>query len=111
MLYDCFTPNSFLSAFSITTITMATYVSGYINDLSAVKDNIKLRVRIVRCWMQDLYGKQGIKNMELVIMDEQVSIIFWELNVTTACQLLLIICLLYSFCFRALRCKRLCVWH
>ncbi|PWA69999.1 cinnamoyl-CoA reductase 1 [Artemisia annua] len=44
---------------------------GYINDLSAVKDNIKLRVRIVRSWMQDVYGKQGIKNMELVLMDEQ----------------------------------------
>lgn len=52
---------------------MATYVSGYINDLSAVKDNIKLRVRIVRSWMQDVYGKPGVKNMELVIMDEQVG--------------------------------------
>ncbi|PWA74680.1 replication protein A 70 kDa DNA-binding subunit C [Artemisia annua] len=50
---------------------MATYVAGFINDLSAVKDNIKLRVRIVRSWMQDVYGKQGLKNMELVIMDEQ----------------------------------------
>ncbi|PWA44532.1 nucleic acid-binding, OB-fold protein [Artemisia annua] len=50
---------------------MDTYVSGYINDLSAVKDNIKLRVRIVRSLMQDMYGKQVIKNMELVLMDEQ----------------------------------------
>ncbi|PWA50701.1 replication protein A 70 kDa DNA-binding subunit B [Artemisia annua] len=50
---------------------MATYVSGFINDLSAVKDNIKLRVRIVRSWMQDVYGRQGVKNMELEIMDEQ----------------------------------------
>ncbi|PWA95136.1 nucleic acid-binding, OB-fold protein [Artemisia annua] len=50
---------------------MATYVAGFINDLSAVKDNIKLRVRIVRSWMHDVYGKQGLKNMELVIMDEQ----------------------------------------
>lgn len=57
------------------TNSIATYVSGYINDLSAVKDNIKLRVRIVRSWMQDVYGKQGIKNMELVLMDEQVSTI------------------------------------
>lgn len=54
---------------------MATYVAGFINDLSAVKDNIKLRVRIVRSWMQDVYGKQGLKNMELVIMDEQVSLL------------------------------------
>ncbi|PWA50334.1 nucleic acid-binding, OB-fold protein [Artemisia annua] len=39
---------------------MATYVAGNINDLSAVKDNIRLRVRISRK-----------KNMELVVMDEQ----------------------------------------
>ena len=57
------------------TNSIATYVSGYINDAYAVKDNIKLRVRIVRSWMQDVYGKQGIKNMELVLMDEQVSTI------------------------------------
>ncbi|PWA63210.1 replication protein A 70 kDa DNA-binding subunit B [Artemisia annua] len=50
---------------------MATYVSGFINDLSAVKDNIKLRVRIVRSWMQDVYGRPGLKNLELVLMDEQ----------------------------------------
>ncbi|GJR34234.1 hypothetical protein Tco_1209918 [Tanacetum coccineum] len=43
---------------------------GYINDLSVVKDNIKLRVRIVSTWMQELYGKQHIKNMELIVMDE-----------------------------------------
>ena len=54
---------------------MATYVSGYINDLSAVKDNIKLRVRIVRSWMQDVYGRPGLKNLELVLMDEQVSLL------------------------------------
>ncbi|PWA91525.1 replication protein A 70 kDa DNA-binding subunit D [Artemisia annua] len=50
---------------------MATYVSGFINDLSAVKDNIKLRVRIVRSWMQDVYGRPGLKKLELVLMDEQ----------------------------------------
>lgn len=59
---------------------MATYVSGYINDLSAVKDNIKLRVRIVRSWMQDVYGKPGVKNMELVIMDEQVGYYYIMVN-------------------------------
>ena len=53
---------------------MATYVARYINDLSAVKDNIKLRVRIVTSWLQDVFGKPGVKNMELVIMDEQVSL-------------------------------------
>ena len=69
-----FHTSSFLYSLSISTKTMATYVAGYINDFSAVKDNIKLRVRIVRSWMQDVYGKPGIKNMELVIMDEQVSL-------------------------------------
>ncbi|PWA46838.1 nucleic acid-binding, OB-fold protein [Artemisia annua] len=52
---------------------MATYVSGYINDLSAVKDNIKLRVRIVKSWMQDVYGKPGVKNMELVSTKMQAT--------------------------------------
>ncbi|GJU16219.1 hypothetical protein Tco_1144185 [Tanacetum coccineum] len=49
---------------------MATFVAGYINDLFVVKDNIKLRVRIVSTWMQELYGKQHVKNMELIVMDE-----------------------------------------
>ncbi|PWA36352.1 nucleic acid-binding, OB-fold protein [Artemisia annua] len=31
---------------------MAQFVNGYINDLSAVKDNVKLRVRVLRNWMQ-----------------------------------------------------------
>ena len=54
---------------------MATYVAGFINDLSGVKDNIKLRVGIVRNWIQEVYGRPGVKNMELVIMDEHVSLI------------------------------------
>ncbi|GKA49625.1 hypothetical protein Tco_0742698 [Tanacetum coccineum] len=44
---------------------MATSIAGYINDLSVVKDNITLRLRILRAWMQPLYGKQHVKNMEL----------------------------------------------
>jgi hypothetical protein len=66
---------------------MATYVAGFINDLSAVKDNIKLRVRIVRSWMQDVYGKQGLKNMELVIMDEQVSLLIYVM-INNSCVVL-----------------------
>ncbi|GJV21891.1 hypothetical protein Tco_1370911 [Tanacetum coccineum] len=49
---------------------MATFVSGYISDLSPVKDNIKLCVRIIRTWLQPVYNKQHIKNMELIVMDE-----------------------------------------
>ncbi|GKC24429.1 replication protein A 70 kDa DNA-binding subunit B [Tanacetum coccineum] len=49
---------------------MATFVSGYISDLSPVKDNIKLCVRIIRTWLQLVYNKQHIKNMELIVMDE-----------------------------------------
>ncbi|GJW96113.1 replication protein A 70 kDa DNA-binding subunit B, partial [Tanacetum coccineum] len=49
------------------------YLNGYVNDLSVVKDNIILRVRILRTWMQEVYGKQHIKNMEFIIMDEHVS--------------------------------------
>ncbi|PWA71253.1 replication protein A 70 kDa DNA-binding subunit B [Artemisia annua] len=50
---------------------MAQFVNGFINDLSAVKDNVKLRVRVLRNWMQPVYGKSHIINMELIIMDEQ----------------------------------------
>nr|GEZ41846.1 replication protein A 70 kDa DNA-binding subunit B [Tanacetum cinerariifolium] len=49
---------------------MATFTAGFIKNLSAVKDNITLRVRILRTWMQTLYNKQHIKNMELILMDE-----------------------------------------
>ncbi|GKC63870.1 replication protein A 70 kDa DNA-binding subunit B, partial [Tanacetum coccineum] len=39
-------------------------------DLSPVKENIQLRVRIVCTWLQLMYNKQHIKIMELIIMDE-----------------------------------------
>ncbi|GJT40809.1 replication protein A 70 kDa DNA-binding subunit B [Tanacetum coccineum] len=52
---------------------MATFVTGYINDLSAVKDNITLRVQILRTWMQQVYGKQHIKNLDLIVMDEHAT--------------------------------------
>ena len=52
---------------------MSTFVSGYINDLSAVKDNIKLRVRVLRSWMQPVFSRPNISNMELIIVDEQVT--------------------------------------
>nr|GEY39671.1 replication protein A 70 kDa DNA-binding subunit B [Tanacetum cinerariifolium] len=49
---------------------MATFVSVYINDLSPVNYNIKLRVRILRAWLQPLYNNQQVKNMEMIVMDE-----------------------------------------
>ncbi|GKC22413.1 replication protein A 70 kDa DNA-binding subunit B [Tanacetum coccineum] len=49
---------------------MVTFITGYINDLSAVKDNITLRLRILRAWMQPLYGKLHVKNLELIVLDE-----------------------------------------
>ena len=52
---------------------MAQFVNGYINDLSAVRDNVKLRVRVLRSWMQPVFGKPNITNMELIVMDEQAS--------------------------------------
>ncbi|PWA59029.1 replication protein A 70 kDa DNA-binding subunit B [Artemisia annua] len=50
---------------------MAQFVNGYIKDLSAVKDNVKLRVRVLRAWMQPVYGKPHVINMELILADEQ----------------------------------------
>lgn len=50
---------------------MATFVPGFINDLSAVKDNVKLRVRILCTWMQPLFSKPHLINMEMIVMDEQ----------------------------------------
>ncbi|GJZ98048.1 replication protein A 70 kDa DNA-binding subunit B [Tanacetum coccineum] len=35
-----------------------------------VMDNIKLRVRILRAWLQPLYNNQQVKNMEMIVMDE-----------------------------------------
>ncbi|PWA97567.1 replication protein A 70 kDa DNA-binding subunit B [Artemisia annua] len=52
---------------------MAQIVNGYINDLSAVRDNIKLHVRVLRTWMQPMFAKPNVKNMELIVMDEQAS--------------------------------------
>ncbi|GKD82461.1 replication protein A 70 kDa DNA-binding subunit B [Tanacetum coccineum] len=49
---------------------MAKFKAGYINDLNPMKDNITLRVRILRAWMQPVYGKQEIKNLELNVFDE-----------------------------------------
>ncbi|PWA52086.1 replication protein A 70 kDa DNA-binding subunit B [Artemisia annua] len=49
---------------------MAVFVSGYINDLSAVKDNITLRVRVLRSWTQVIYNKPHVKNLEMILMDE-----------------------------------------
>nr|GEY01390.1 hypothetical protein [Tanacetum cinerariifolium] len=49
---------------------MATFISGYISDLSPVKDNIKLRMRILRAWLQLLYNNQQVKNMEMIVIDE-----------------------------------------
>ncbi|PWA44341.1 nucleic acid-binding, OB-fold protein [Artemisia annua] len=49
---------------------MAVFVSGYINDLSAVKDNITLRVRVLRSWTQEIFNKPHVKNLEMILMDE-----------------------------------------
>ncbi|PWA48630.1 replication protein A 70 kDa DNA-binding subunit B [Artemisia annua] len=51
-------------------ISMAVFVSGYINDLSAVKDNITLRVRVLRSWTQVIYNKPHVKNLEMILLDE-----------------------------------------
>lgn len=52
---------------------MATFVSGDIKELSDVKDNIKLRVRILRTWMQPVYWKPHIINMEMIVMEEHAK--------------------------------------
>ncbi|GJW88772.1 replication protein A 70 kDa DNA-binding subunit B, partial [Tanacetum coccineum] len=49
---------------------MATFISGYISYLSPVKDSIKMRMRILRAWLQSLYNNQQVKNMEMIVMDE-----------------------------------------
>ncbi|PWA91999.1 nucleic acid-binding, OB-fold, Replication protein A, OB domain protein [Artemisia annua] len=54
---------------------MSQFVNGYIKDLSAVKDNVKLRVRVLRAWMQPVYGKPHVINMELILADEQANVI------------------------------------
>nr|GEZ51558.1 replication protein A 70 kDa DNA-binding subunit B [Tanacetum cinerariifolium] len=45
-------------------------------DLSPVKDNIKLRVRILRAWLQQLYNNQHLKNIEMIVMDEHVRCVY-----------------------------------
>ncbi|GJT11497.1 transposon ty3-I gag-pol polyprotein [Tanacetum coccineum] len=50
---------------------MARFNNGFISDLTAVRDNIILRVRIVRTWMQPMRNNPKVINMELIIMDEQ----------------------------------------
>ncbi|GJV21186.1 hypothetical protein Tco_1484224 [Tanacetum coccineum] len=52
---------------------MATFTAGSISDLSAVKDNIILSVRILRTWMQPSYKKQHVENMEMILMDLRYS--------------------------------------
>ncbi|PWA85725.1 nucleic acid-binding, OB-fold protein [Artemisia annua] len=49
---------------------MAIFVAGFINDLSAVKDNITLRVRVLRTWTQEMYNRPHVKNLEMILMDE-----------------------------------------
>ncbi|PWA35622.1 nucleic acid-binding, OB-fold protein [Artemisia annua] len=49
---------------------MVVFVSGYINDLSAVNDNIILRVRVLRSWTQVIFNKPHVKNLEMILMDE-----------------------------------------
>nr|GEY47645.1 protein ALP1-like [Tanacetum cinerariifolium] len=38
--------------------------------IESVHDNIKLRVRILRAWLQPLYNNQQVKNMKMIVMDE-----------------------------------------
>ncbi|GJR89091.1 hypothetical protein Tco_0213102 [Tanacetum coccineum] len=48
--------------------------NGFLSDLTAVRDNIILRVRIVRTWMQPMRNNPKVINMELIIMDEQCPV-------------------------------------
>nr|GEY88748.1 replication protein A 70 kDa DNA-binding subunit B [Tanacetum cinerariifolium]GEY88749.1 replication protein A 70 kDa DNA-binding subunit B [Tanacetum cinerariifolium] len=50
---------------------MARFDKGFISDLTTVRDNTILCVRIVRTWMQPMHSKSKVINMELIIMDEQ----------------------------------------
>ncbi|PWA96460.1 nucleic acid-binding, OB-fold, Replication protein A, OB domain protein [Artemisia annua] len=52
---------------------MSSFVSGYIHDLSAVKDNVRLRVRILSTWMQPLFSRPSVINMEMIVIDEKAS--------------------------------------
>ncbi|GKF10119.1 replication protein A 70 kDa DNA-binding subunit B, partial [Tanacetum coccineum] len=66
--------------FPLSNKPMATFISGYISDLSPVKDNIKLRVRILHAWLQPLYNNQQVKNMEMIVMDEHATVRMDKLN-------------------------------
>nr|GEY77141.1 hypothetical protein [Tanacetum cinerariifolium] len=68
-------PSSSTNHFPLSNKPMATFFSGYIKDLSPVKDNIKLRVRILRAWLQPLYNNQQIKNMEMIVMDDHMLLV------------------------------------
>ncbi|GJT30180.1 replication protein A 70 kDa DNA-binding subunit B [Tanacetum coccineum] len=50
---------------------MARFDNGFLSDLTAVRDNIILRVRIVRTSMQPMFNNPKVINTELIIMDEQ----------------------------------------
>nr|GEU89446.1 hypothetical protein [Tanacetum cinerariifolium] len=53
--------------------TKALSAATFKNDLSPVKDNIKLHVRILRAWLQPLYNNQQVKNMKMIVMDEHTG--------------------------------------
>nr|GEU92147.1 replication protein A 70 kDa DNA-binding subunit B [Tanacetum cinerariifolium] len=67
------TESSSTNHFPLSNKPMATFVFGYIIDLSPVKDNIKLRMRILHAWLQPLYNNQQVKNMGMRVMDEQYT--------------------------------------
>ncbi|PWA85370.1 replication protein A 70 kDa DNA-binding subunit D [Artemisia annua] len=52
---------------------MAQIVNGFINDLSAVKDNIKLRVRVLRTWMQPLFSNPQGTRVQVQIRQKLVD--------------------------------------
>ncbi|GJU76283.1 hypothetical protein Tco_1273353 [Tanacetum coccineum] len=55
---------------SVVVIT-SKFDNGFISDLTTVRDNIILRVRILKAWMQPMHSKPKVINMELIRMDEQ----------------------------------------
>nr|GEW80827.1 replication protein A 70 kDa DNA-binding subunit B [Tanacetum cinerariifolium] len=52
---------------------MATFVSGYISDLSPVKDNIKLCVRILHAWLQPLYNNQQDTKIQAIVRIDKLK--------------------------------------
>nr|GEX83369.1 hypothetical protein [Tanacetum cinerariifolium] len=67
--------SSSINHFPLSNKPMTTFVSGYISDTSPVEDNIKLRVRILRAWLQPLYNNQQVKNMETIVMGEHMLLV------------------------------------